>query len=104
MTEKIPMIAEDVETIWNYSKYHLGEWPEMYTNDKTMMKRYEHFSQRYPDYCKLIKEDQYSMTFSIDPACMGIKPRVPRKGPALSEEQRKINAERLKYLRKAKNE
>ena len=104
MNKKVLIQAEDTETVWNYCKFHIGDWVEMYTTDKVMMRRYEKFSQRYPDHCKLIKEDQYSMTFSIDPVCMGIKPRVPRKGPALSEEQRKINAERLKYLRKAKNE
>ena len=103
MTEKVPMIAEDVETIWNYSKYHLGEWPEMYTTDKVMMKRYEHFSQRYPDYCKLLKEDKYSMTFTVHPKCMGVYPRAPRKGPALTEEQKQANRERLQKSREAKN-
>ena len=104
MTEKAVIQAEDTETVWNYCKFHIGEWIEMYTTDKTLMRRYEKFCQKYPDHCKLIKEDQYSMTFMIDPACMGVKPRAPRKGPTLSEEQRRINAERLKHLRKAKNE
>ena len=41
MTEKVTMLPEDTETIWNYCKYHIGEWIEMYTTDKSMMRRYE---------------------------------------------------------------
>ena len=70
--------------------------------NKALMRRYEVFSQKYPDHCKLIKEDQYSMTFTIDPACMGFKPRAPRKGPVLTDEQKQVNAERLEQLRNAK--
>lgn len=54
----------------------------MYTTDKSMMRRYEQFSQKFPDHCRLVKEDQYSMTFTIDPVCMGFKPKAPRQGPA----------------------
>ena len=100
MTEKVTMLAEDTETIWNYSKYHIGKWVEMYTTDKTVMRHYEAFSIKYPDHCKLVKEDKYSMTFIIHPACMGVKPRAPRKAPVLSEEQRQANRERLENARK----
>lgn len=103
MTEKVPMLAEDTETTWNYSKYHLGNWVEMYTTDRVMMRRYEQFSQKYPDHCKLVREDQYSMTFTIDPVCMGFKPRAPRKAPALTEEQKQANKERLESIRRVKN-
>ena len=103
MKDTVPMMTEETETIWNYCKFHIGDWVSMYTTDKVMIRRYEKFSQKYSDHCKLVKEDQYSKTFSIDPACMGIKPRAPRKGPAISDEQKRINAERLKHLRKAKN-
>ena len=47
MTDKIRMLAEDTETTWNYCKYHIGEWAEMYTTDKIMMRRYETFAQKY---------------------------------------------------------
>lgn len=104
MTEKVRIQFGEIETVWNYSRYHIGEWVEMYTNDKTMMHRYEKFSQRFPDHCKLIKKDKYSMTFTIDPKCMGFNPRAPRKGPTLTEEQKRINSERLEKMRKAKNE
>jgi len=103
MTEKVAMLAEDTETIWNYSKYHIGEWPEMYTTDKIVMKRYERFAQKHPDYCKLVKEDQYSLTFTIHPKCMGLYPRAPRKGPVLTEEQKQANRKRLENLRNTNN-
>ena len=104
MQEKVAMLAEDTETVWNYCKYHLGSWVEMYTTDKAMMRRYETFSQKYPDHCKLVKENKYSVTFTIDPRCMGFKPRAPRKGPVLTEEQKQTNSERLKKLRETKGE
>ena len=72
------MLAEDSETIWNYCKFHFGDWVEMYTTDKVMMRRYEAFAQKYPEHCKLVKEDRYSMTFIIHPACMGVKPRAAK--------------------------
>ena len=103
MTDKVQMLPEDVETVWNFSKYHIGEWIEMYTTDRSMMKRYEEFTDLYPDHCKLVREDQYSMTFSVDPKCMGIKPRVPRKGSVLTEDQKQANKVRLENLRKQNN-
>ena len=95
MIEKVTMLAEDTETVWNYSKYHIGDWVEMYTTDKVMMRRYDQFAMKHPEHCKLIKDDKYSMTFLIDPKCMGFKPRAPRKGPTLTEEQKKANIQRL---------
>lgn len=102
MIEKVRMSAEDTETTWNYCKFHIGDWVEMYTTDKNLMRRYEKFSQKYPDHCKLVREDQYSMTFTIDPACMGFKPRAPRRAPALTEEQKQVNSKRLESIRQAK--
>ena len=104
MTDKVSMLTEDIETIWNYSKYHIGSWIEMYTTDRVMMRRYEKFSQKYPDHCKLIREDQYSMTFTIDPVCMGFKPRAPRRAPALTEDQKQANSEQLGSIRQSKLE
>ena len=103
MTDKVPMLAEDTETIINYSKYHVGDRAEVYSTDKAVMKRYEKFCNSHPELCRLIKEDQYSMTWSVDLRCASLYPRAPRKGPMLSEEQKKANAERLKNLRKEKN-
>ena len=104
MTDKVAMLAEDTETVWNYSKYHIGEWVEMYSTDKIMMRRYEQFAQKYPDHCRIVKEDKYSMTFSIDPKCMGFYSKAPRKGPVLTEEQKQANKERLAALREKKSE
>ena len=103
MKEKVYNLPEDTETIWTYCQYHIGDWIEMYTTDKVMMHRYEEFSRKYPDYCKLAEDTEYSMTFMIDPKCMGFKPKVPRKGPALSEEQKQANRERLERMNKQKN-
>ena len=100
MIEKVGISAEDIETVWNHSKYHIGDWIEVYTTDRQIMRWYEQFSIKYPDHCKLIKEDRYSMTFSIDPKCMGFKPKAPRKAPKLTEEQKQANIERLKNLSK----
>ncbi len=104
MTKKKTMTTEEVETIWNYSKYHIGDWVEMYTTDKTIMRRYERFANRYPDHCKLIKEDAYSMTFTVDPKCMGFNPKAPRKGPVLTAEQKQANSNRLAKLRMKKTD
>ncbi len=104
MKEKVRIQFGETETVWNYSKYHIGDWVEMYSTDKVIMRRYEKFAEKYPDYCKLIKEDKYSMTFTIDPKCMGgLKPKAPRKGPVLTEEQKQANKERLENKRKNKN-
>ncbi len=48
------------------------------------------------------KEDRYSMTFSIDPKCMGFYPKAPRKGHELTVEQKKANSDRLKQLKRKK--
>ncbi len=74
----------------------------MYTTDKIIMHHYEKFLKNYPDYCKLVREDRYSMTFSIDPKCMGFYPKAPRKGPELTDEQKKANSDRLKRLKERK--
>ncbi len=103
MNDKVTIHPGEIETVWNYSRYHIGEWIEMYTTDKMMMRRYEKFAQKYPDHCKIVKEDKYSMTFTIDPKCMGT-PRIPRKGPTLTEEQKQANRERLQRFRKGTNE
>ena len=98
MKEKIIMAAEDTETIINYSKYHLGEWAEAYTTDKTVMRRYERFADKHPEYCKLLKEDKYSMTFSVDPKCAGLFPKAPRK-LQYTDEQKKVLVDRLAAAR-----
>lgn len=97
MLEKYNMQLDETETVINYSKYHIGDWAEVYTTDKTVMKRYEKFAQQHPDYCRLLKEDKYSMTFSVHPKSASLYPRAPRK-LNLTEEQRLAAAERFKQL------
>jgi hypothetical protein len=95
MTEKLAIAAEDIETAITYSKHTLGEWAELYTTDKVVMKRYVKFAEKYPDACRLKEEDQYSMTFLVHPKCAGIYPKAPRMNH-LTDEQKQANAERLK--------
>lgn len=101
MTPKVDMLLEDTETVINYSKFQIGDWAEVYSTDKLVMKRFEKFCNEHPDYCKLIKEDKYSMTFSIDPKCASLYPKAPRKGHPVSEEQRQAFIDRLVKPRKA---
>lgn len=96
--EKVVMAAEDTETIINYSKYHIGEWAEVYTTDKLVMKRFEKFINEHPDRGRLIKEDKYSMTFSVHPKCASLYPRAPKR-VEMSEERKKILADRMRSLR-----
>ena len=98
MTEKITMLAEDTETVINFCKYDLGDWAEVYTTDKNVMKRYEKFTKAHPELCRLVKEDKYSMTFSVDHKCASYFPRAPRK-VNYTDEQRRLLAERLASVR-----
>ncbi len=102
MKEKVVLSSEDVETIINYSRFHLGERPEVYTTDKMIMRRFEKFANEHPELCELVKEDQYSMTWRVDRRCASLFPRAPRKGPVLSEEQKRVNIERLQKIQKEK--
>ena len=79
MIEKKIMSADETETTINYSVYHIGDWAEVYTTDKTVMKRYEKFASAHPEYCKLVHDGKYSMTFSVAPKCASLYPRAPRK-------------------------
>ena len=92
MTEKVEMPAEETETIINYSKVLIGEWAEVYTTDKIIMKRYEKFMQKYPDRCRLLKEDKYSMTFFVHPKSASIYPRAIRQ---LSDEEQELRRQRF---------
>ena len=98
MTEKVMMLAEDTETTINFSKANIGDWAEVYTTDKNIMKRYEKFVEKHPDRCRLINEDKYSMTFSCDPKCASIYPRAPRK-VVYTDEQKRALTERLAAAR-----
>lgn len=99
MLPKVNIPFNETETVINFSVYHTGEWAEVYTTDKNVMKRYEKYMAKYPDYCKLIKDDKYGMTFSIHPKYAGIYPRAPRKAH-FTPEQQEANIERLKQLHK----
>lgn len=92
------MNFDEQETVINFSRYHIGEWAEVYTSDKSVAKRYDRFCEKYPDHCKLIKTDKYGSVYSIHPKCAGIYPHAPRIR-TMTEEQRKEIAERLHKAR-----
>lgn len=99
MQLKVDISFEEQETLINYSKFQIGEWAEVYTTDKVVMKRYEKFASAHSDFCRLLKEDKYSMTFSVHPKCASLYPRAPRKGRELSEEEKQAMRERLDKIR-----
>ena len=94
MLEKFSISEEDKETVINYSRYHIGEWAEVYTTDKFVMKRYEKFAEKHPTLCKILKDDEYSMTFGVDPRCASIYPRAPRS-VNMTDEEKMALAQRL---------
>lgn len=98
MTEKVAMLAEDTETVINFSRHNIGDWAEVYTTEKPVMKRYEKFTKNHPEYARLIKEDKYSMTFSVDPRCAAYFPRAPRR-LNYTDEQKRLLTERLAAAR-----
>ena len=87
MIQKIDMKLDETETIISYSQYNIGPWAEVYTTDKLVMKRYSKFCKEHPDRARLVKEDKYSMTFSVDPKCASLYPKAPRR-VILTEEQK----------------
>ena len=98
---KVSVPKEEQETVINYSKFGIGEWAELYTTDTVVMKRYEKFGAKRPDYCKLLKKDNYSATFSVHPKCVGIYPKAPRQ-TNLTEERRKELQDRMSQIRSKK--
>jgi predicted DNA binding protein len=103
MTEKYETMLEDKETVINFCEHHIGEWAEVYTTDKVVMRRFEKFCKEHSEYGRLIKEDKYSMTFSVHPKCASLYPYAPRK-TNLTDEQKRIIAERLKQGRNKNTE
>lgn len=47
MKEKVDIKADECETVINYSRYHIGDWAELYTTDKGVMKRLEKFCEKH---------------------------------------------------------
>ena len=102
MTEKITIPAEEAETVINFSKGQIGDWAEVYTTDKPVMKRFEKFVTKHPDYGRLLKEDKYSMTFSVHPKSASLYPKAPRT-VVMTEERKQALADRLREARNRNN-
>lgn len=100
MKFKEDCLFEDKETIINYCEYHIGEWAEVYTTDKVIMRRFEKFCKEHPEYGKLIKEDKYSMTFSVHPKSASLYPFAPRKFNMTEEKKEKLRQSMLQLREK----
>lgn len=98
MSEKVSVPADEKETVWNKSQHHIGKIIEVYTTDPSDMRKYIKLANKYPDSVHVLKDDKYGMTFSIPVKWLKVIPS--RK---LSEEQRRLSAERLKAYHKAKS-
>ena len=73
----------------------MGKLCEIYTTIPWMMKYLEKMVIKFPDECRMIKDDQYSYTAQI-PFKL-VKPRNPR---VMTEEQKKKMADHLANARK----
>lgn len=97
MKKKVTIPTDEQEMLINYSPIGMGSDCEVYTTIPWAMKYLERMVNKYPDICKLIKDDQYSYTARI-PFKL-VKPRAPR---IMTEEQRKVASDRLAELRSRK--
>lgn len=94
MKPKLTIPVEEQELHINYCPAEMGKNCEIYTTIPWVMKHLEKFVNECSDVCKVIKDDQYSLTVSVPFKC--IKPKKIRK---LSEEQRQAVAKRFAEYR-----
>lgn len=94
MKEKISIPLEEQETHIIYYPYEMNKECEIYTTIPSEMKRLERMVNDYPEYYKLIKDDQYSYT--VQCPWKLVKPRKPR---IMTEEEK---AAKLKALATAR--
>ena len=66
---------------------------EIYTADKTVMKRLDTLCNAYPDIYKIKKEDSVSKTYSVPKSYISY-----RKPRALSAEHRELARQRMKKI------
>ena len=97
MNFKYSIPREEQETHINYSPIEMGKLCEVYTTVPTMMKYLEKMVNKFPNECRLVREDQYSYTAQI-PFKL-VKPRNPR---VMTDEQKAATRERLAAARVAK--
>ena len=97
MNFKYSIPREEQETHINYSPIEMGKLCEVYTTVPTMMKYLEKMVNKFPNECRLIRDDQYSYTAQI-PFKL-VKPRNPR---VMTDEQKAATRERLAAARAAK--
>jgi len=97
MQAKVSIPMEEQETVINFFPVEMGKNCEVYTTIPSMMKYLEKMVNKFPEKCRLVKDDQYSYTAQI-PFKL-VKPRAPR---VYTEEQRQAMAIKLAAARAAK--
>jgi hypothetical protein len=97
MIDKIPIALDEQELTINYYPTDDSVNCEVYTTIPWAMKYLERMVKKYPDTCKLLKDDQYSYTVKMPfKLC---KPRAPR---IMTAEQKETGAKRLAEARMRK--
>ena len=90
MKDKRTITLDEQELVVNFIPCEMGSDCEVYTTIPYMMKYLDKLVTDHPDVCKIIKDDQYSLTVRMPfKLC---KPHAPRN---ISPEQRKANTERI---------
>jgi len=93
MKQKVSIPLDEQELHINYAP-EMEKMCEVYTTIPHMMKYLEKMVNKYPDLCRVVKDDQYSYTVQI-PFKL-VKPRNPRIVP---DEQREAARQRLAEAR-----
>lgn len=95
MKEKVRTGVEEQELHINYYPVEMGKNCEIYTTIPWMMNRLEKLVEKYPDKCRLVKDDKYSYTASIP-----FKLVQPRNPKILTEEEKQAVRERFAASRR----
>ena len=94
MKKKISIPLDEQELHVNYCPAETGKNCEIYTTIPWLMKHLEKMVNKFPELCRVVKDDQYSYTVSVPFIC--VKPRNPRIVP---EEQLEAARDRMAKLR-----
>lgn len=94
------LALEERETIITYNE--LEKTASVYTHNRRLRHKLDTLTESHPDDCQLIREDHEGQAKEYQVPRKWIKVSPPRKARELTEDQRKINAERLAKAREAR--